>query len=696
MPAIENVTRRGAVYWWRRRLRLEPASANPITVVTMVSLLTKDQPVARRRAVAMTGRSETVRMSLYGKIERDGLTAEQASTVFQEEMVRYRNMLAYQHQSIQQDGGGGVAERFAQMRAIYGAVNRDFAENGFGDFLGIDYVGGFDRRFADLDDEARGHLYPMLGRAPDLPEHLLNEARDLLRRVGIDDFGDRSEAARQIMCQARAAAAASFADPALQDMANRMAIAAAIMRPLSAVTSSPLQAVASAAAATFAPIPANVATDPEQWREEDGENEKAERQRYARMTPLEVVEAYMSLKPKARGRVTATEATANKPKSQAKTWGDSQRRQFKAAAFLFGKSNGGKPLARTRQEDLNRFYDQLNRMPSTHHKSSRHEPMTIEDICAEAADRVEEAEKQGTAVTFGIGLDVGTINRHFANLKKLCAWLASKTTTRTLDFSDYILMEEERDERMERDPYTIQQGRELFALRIWTGSSTLDGRFATGSGGRIWHDAAYWIMPIVWYSGMRREEACKLLVEDIGEEDGVPYFDIRNTRAGRVKTAKSTRKVPICAELRRIGLLDYVAAMRAAGEDYLFPEIVPGKGGRPLGDVFFNTIWLKIKPLLNLIQPGQAVHSGRHMVSTELKVLQTFEETRADLLGQQVGGENAVRYAGATRLAILADVVDRLPIVTGHLPSLETINLLPTHLRCARPTRQSAGRRTRE
>ncbi|MEK9210956.1 integrase [Sphingomonas sp. 2378] len=695
MPAIENVTRRSAVYWWRRRLRLAPASANPITVVTMVSLLTKDQPVARRRAVAMTGRSEAVRMSLYEKIERDGLTAEQASAVFQEEMVRYRNMLAYQHQSIQQDGEGDVAERFAQMRAIYGAVNRDFAANGFGDFLGIDYVGGFDRRFADLDDEARGHLYAMLGRAPDLPEHLRNEARDLLRRVGIDDSDGRSEAARQIMCQARAAAASSYADPVLQDMANRMAVAAAIIRPLGMVAPSHSQTVAPTAGVTSVPTAANVAADPEQWDEEDGEDEKAERQRYARMTPLEVVEAYMSLKPKARGRVATTKAGVNRSKSQAKTWGDSQRRQFKAAAFLFGKSNGGKPLARTRQEDLNRFYDQLNRMPSTHHKSSRHEPMTIEDICVEAADRVEEAEKHKERITFTIGLDVGTINRHFANLKKLCTWLASKTTMRALDFSDYILVEEERDERTERDPYTIQQGQELFALRIWTGSMTLDDRFAKGSGGRIWHDAAYWIMPIVWYSGMRREEACKLLVEDIGEEDGVPYFDIRNTRAGRVKTAKSTRKVPICAELRRLGLLDYVAAMRAAGEEYLFPEIVPGKGGRPLGDVFFNTIWLKIKPLLTLIKPGQAVHSGRHMVSTELKALQTFEETRADLLGQQIGGENAVRYAGATRLEILADVVDRLPIVTGHLPSPETINLLPKHLRCARPTRESAGRRTR-
>lgn len=86
------------------------------------------------------------------------------------------------------------------------------------------------------------------------------------------------------MCQARAAAAASFADPALQDMANRMAIAAAVMRPLSVVTSSSLQAVAPAAAATSAPTAANVMANPEQWDEDDGEDEKAERQRYARMT----------------------------------------------------------------------------------------------------------------------------------------------------------------------------------------------------------------------------------------------------------------------------------------------------------------------------------------------------------------------------------------------------------------------------
>lgn len=58
------------------------------------------------------------------------------------------------------------------------------------------------------------------------------------------------------------------------------------------------------------------------------------------------------------------------------------------------------------------------------------------------------------------------------------------------------------------------------------------------------------------------------------------------------------------------------------------------------------------------------MHSGQHVVCTGLKALQTFEDTRAGLPGQQIGSENAVRYAGATRPQMLADVVDRLPIVT--------------------------------
>lgn len=169
MPAIENVNRRGATYWWRRRVRFVGRLERPITIVTTVSLLTKDQSVARRRAAAMTGRSEVVRMSLYERIEQEGLTSEQVNHLFREEMVRYRNMLAHQLAVIEKDGEGNVTARFQQMLSIYAAFNGDFIANGFDDYMGIDYIWSFDKRFPSLDDEARADLYEMLSQAGDVP-----------------------------------------------------------------------------------------------------------------------------------------------------------------------------------------------------------------------------------------------------------------------------------------------------------------------------------------------------------------------------------------------------------------------------------------------------------------------------------------------------------------------------------------------
>lgn len=218
--------------------------------------------------------------------------------------------------------------------------------------------------------------------------------------------------------------------------------------------------------------------------------------------------------------------------------------------------------------------------------------MSLEEICSEALDRLTEEEERGEEISFAIGLDVGTINRHFANLKRLCAWLATKTPMAPLDFSDFILDEDDRDERDERDPYTIAQGEELFRLGIWTGGTGVDlpQRLSVTPGGSIWHDAAYWVMPLVWYSGMRREEACKLLVDDIGEEDGIFFVNIRKTSAGGVKNATSVRKIPVCEELRRLGFMHYVQAMKEAGEQYLFPEIQPvAQGVR--WEMYFSKIY---------------------------------------------------------------------------------------------------------
>lgn len=72
---------------------------------------------------------------------------------------------------------------------------------------------------------------------------------------------------------------------------------------------------------------------------------------------------------------------------------------------------------------------------------------------------------------------------------------------------------------------------------------------------------------------------------------------------------------------------------------------MPGKGGRPLGDVFFNTIWLKIKPLLRL--PVRFANAGRG--NPPMKKSRFGEQQTAFILKQAEDGttvEDVCRKAG--------------------------------------------------
>ena len=60
---------------------------------------------------------------------------------------------------------------------------------------------------------------------------------------------------------------------------------------------------------------------------------------------------------------------------------------------------------------------------------------------------------------------------------------------------------------------------------------------------------------------IRRDEVCQLLVEDVKEENDVPFFEIRTLGdAGEerksLKTEASARRVPIHQELLKMGFLD--------------------------------------------------------------------------------------------------------------------------------------------
>ena len=244
-------------------------------------------------------------------------------------------------------------------------------------------------------------------------------------------------------------------------------------------------------------------------------------------------------------------------------------------------------------------------------------------------------------------------------------------------------MNDTRNQRELQSVYTVEQGREIFNLPPWTGSKSHARRMQPGD--LLVHDAWYFVPLIAWYSGMRRDEICGLDVNDVETEDGFWFFNVRANDVRRVKTISSARKVPVAKELQRLGLIDYVTALREAGEKTLFPELVAESGLGQMGDAYYKRIWTKIAKELAFLKGGQAMHAFRHTAIDSMKGAGIPSEIRADFAGHALKGETEGRYSKA-HMALLRNAVATIPEVTKHLDPFP-VSLLPAKLREPRKAR---------
>lgn len=647
MPAIQNVERRGAVYYWRRTVRFQ--DGKPFTL--RLSLRTTAQAVARSMGCAMTAKSETLKMTLGKDGPAAKLTTVQKAGIFRQAMEGMRDHLEQVHVGFQRTEPDATF-MIEGLVGIYEAMLRDFVVHGVPENVGSrEHV---EARFSGLTDEQKETLIDFFADQPEWRERSHDRAAQDLRTAGVAETEDNLDIARKVNLEGRLAAALEYRRR-LVDPATMWAAMTDDRIPAAPM---PFAAVAAAPATVPAPLPRREPEVAEPW---------------ASMTPTQAAERFIADNPKIVGDARRKER-----------WTEKTRTQFLSAARLLEKSYGALPIRLLRREDVVRLNEHFSRLPVSHHKSRRHDAMSLEEICREA-----EAEiKAGTRDAKTIGLQSTSTNRHFLFLKELVAWVGKQVNgVATIDWSDF-LYEDDRDARDQRDAYTEEEGRQLFRLPIWMGSRSLGRRLEHGT--EIWHDAGFWVLPIAWYTGCRREEICQLTLDDIGEEKGIWFFTITDENGGRVKNRAAVRLVPFADELIRLRLPDYVKALRAAGETMLFPELRTASGKRSYGDVYYKNWWMKIAKKLDFIEPGQAIHSFRHTVTTELKHREVFLETRADLVGHTMSGETAGRYSKAARLTRLKEAVDQIPKVTDRLRPLPT-RLLPSSSRQPRPARLKAG-----
>ena len=238
--------------------------------------------------------------------------------------------------------------------------------------------------------------------------------------------------------------------------------------------------------------------------------------------------------------------------------------------------------------------------------------------------------------------------------------------------------QQRKRDREKRANWTKQEVRQLLSAPIWAGSAGIDSRLKPGS--EILHDAWYWLPLMLPLYGGRSSELAGLPLSHVHEDEPIPYLQIDFTEDRGLKNVQSVRKLPIHPELIRLGFIDYVRAIRAAGCIMLFPEMAS-----PSSSSFASTFYKAIfKPWRAWAFPDgtpwrhqvggawkdKDVHSFRGTATSLLKGM-VPDSVRCDIFGHEGETETARTYDDEAELLIKLEALKHLTPLTAHIqPSL--------------------------
>src|SRR5262249_42948192 len=121
-------------------------------------------------------------------------------------------------------------------------------------------------------------------------------------------------------------------------------------------------------------------------------------------------------------------------------------------------------------------------------------------------------------------------------------------------------------------------------------------------------------------------------------------IDVHNGGSNKLKNETSARLIPVHSALVRLGLLDYVKALKAGP---LFPgltrrESKGGKVGARVGELFRTRLVAR-----GLKRDGLCFHSFRHTVANRLDAAGVPQSDAARVLGHAVAGMSYGTYSQA-------------------------------------------------
>jgi integrase len=224
---------------------------------------------------------------------------------------------------------------------------------------------------------------------------------------------------------------------------------------------------------------------------------------------------------------------------------------------------------------------------------------------------------------------------------------------------------------IERDAFKPSEVRQIFSLPLFTGCKSANWTWVSGN--CFLQNHLYWGYVISFLAGLRTGEIGRIELDDIEEDDGIYYLQLRgfNPAKGRVarknvkrfKTQASHRTIPLHPLILDLGLLDRVHELRAIGCPVLFPEWEPYP--KPGGEMRWGQPLTKsfqyLKRKIEIERFDVSLYSSRHWFADLIDNTDIKDVTRRRVMGHAGRKDTPARYGRKQRLttrdlAQLADV----------------------------------------
>jgi integrase len=226
------------------------------------------------------------------------------------------------------------------------------------------------------------------------------------------------------------------------------------------------------------------------------------------------------------------------------------------------------------KDSVERLFDLLRRAPAN--ATQRYRGLTLTQAI-ERADKAKDPHRLGGK----------TLANYFNNIVAIFNFAVEKGLMGANPAKDKYLRAtfERDDDDKEKAHFQPDELNLLFRAPLYTGCKNDGNGYATPG---EWNTrrGRFWLPLIALFHGFRCNEVAQLYTEDVSEEEGIPFFEIREERADgtkcdkRLKTKQSKRRVPIHSEILRIGFLDFVEERRRDdSHPRLFPDLPCGATG---------------------------------------------------------------------------------------------------------------------